>query len=156
MKARIASSPFGPSFADYIAGSEDPLIAAVDATFATIPMITGYCPPAWCKALDIMIPKKSDSIAVEKLRIIVLFHALYNMFNKRTGRAMLSHAEKFSLIPPEIYGSRRHHRAIECCLNKVLTADLSRQSRAPLALCCNDAVSCYDRIIHSVASLCMQ
>ena len=157
MKSKISSSPFGPLFADYIAGCDDPVIAAVDATFATIPMLTGYCPPAWRKALDVMIPKKSDSVAVEKLRIIILFHALYNMFNKGIGRSMLEHAEKFNLIPQEIYGSRRGHRAIECGLNKILTADVSRQSRVPLALCSsNDAVSCYDRIIHSVASLCMQ
>ena len=156
MKSKIASSPFGPSIADYIAGCEDPVVAAVDATFATIPMITGYCPLAWRRALDVMIPKKADSTAVEKLRIIILFHALYNMFNKHVGRSMLANAERLGIIPPEVYGSRRHHRAIECVLNKVLTADLSRQCRVPLALCSNDAVSCYDRIIHSVASLCMQ
>ena len=78
------------------------------------------------------------------------------MFNKHVGRSMLANAERLGIIPPEVYGSRRNHRAIECVLHKVLTADLSRQCRVPLALCSNDAVSCYDRIIHSVASLCMQ
>ena len=156
MKSKTSSSPHGPSFLDYIAGSEDPIIADVDATFATIPIITGHCPPAWMKATDVMIPKKADSVLVEKLRIIILFHALFNMTNKRLGREMIYNAEKSGLIPQEAYGSRRNHRAIECGLNKVLTADLSRQRRSPLALCSNDAVSCYDRIVHSVASLCMQ
>ena len=156
MKSKISSSPFGPSFADYIAGSEDSLIAATDATFATIPAATGYCPLAWAKAMDVMIPKKADSTLVEKLRIIILFHALYNMINKRMGREMVTQAEKFHLIPQEAYGSRRNCRSIECGLNKVLTADISRQRRSPLALCSNDAISCYDRIIHSVASLSMQ
>ena len=156
MKAKISSSPFGPTFADYIAGCEDTIVAAVDATFATIPLLTGYCPEAWCHAVDVMIPKKADSVLVEKLRIIILFHALFNMINKRTGREMVSHAELHNLIPQEAYGSRRQHRAIECGLNKVLTADLTRQRRSTLAICSNDAVSCYDRIIHSVASICMQ
>jgi hypothetical protein len=43
-----------------------------------------------------------------------------------------------------------------CALNKVLTYDILRQKRIPAALCSNDAVSCYDRIVHAVASLCMQ
>ena len=156
MKSKISSSPFGPNFPDYIAGCEDPLIADVDATFATIPVITGHCPVAWRKAMDVMIPKKADSILVEKLRIIVLFHALFNMTNKKLGREMIYHAETLGLIPQEAYGSRKSHRAIECGLNKVLTADLSRQRRSALSICSNDAVSCYDRILHSVASLCMQ
>ena len=152
MKSKISSSPFGPNFPEYIAGCEDPLIADVDTTFATIPVLTGHCHVAWRKA----IPKKADSILVEKLRIIVLFHALLNMTNKKLGREMIYHAETLGLIPQEAYGSRRSHRAVECGLNKVLTADLSRQRRSALSICNNDAVSCYDRILHSVASLCMQ
>jgi Reverse transcriptase (RNA-dependent DNA polymerase) len=56
----------------------------------------------------------------------------------------------------EQFGSRKMHQAIDQCLNKRLTFDLSRQLHHPMALCANDAKSCYDRIVHSVASLCMQ
>ncbi len=41
MKPNTASSPFGPSFVDYIAGSRDDLIAALDATMANIPYASG-------------------------------------------------------------------------------------------------------------------
>jgi hypothetical protein len=34
--------------------------------------------------------------------------------------------------------------------------DLVRQLKRPLAMCSNDAKSCYDRIVHSVASLCIR
>jgi hypothetical protein len=46
-------------------------------------------------------------------------------------------------------------RAILHTLNKILTVDLSHQRRLPMALCSNDAKSCYDHIILWVAALCL-
>jgi hypothetical protein len=85
MKANTSSSPFGPEFVHYIAGSRDLAIAKFDATMANIPYASGYNPEAWTKFIDVLIPKKSSSSAIEKLRIIVLFHALFNLNNKRIG-----------------------------------------------------------------------
>ena len=69
---------------------------------------------------------------------------------------MMATAEELSLLAQEQAGSRRGHAADESALNKVLTFDISRQRKQPLALCSNDAASCYDRIVHSVASIAMQ
>jgi hypothetical protein len=156
MRSTIASSPFGPLFSDYIAGCEDIQVADIDAAMAAIPVLTGYCPKAWRKAVDVMIPKKQASTHVTKLRIIVLFHAMFNMINKTIGRLAVQKAEEHNLIPAEAYGSRPGRRANICALNKVLTYDVLRQRRLPAALCSNDAVSCYDRIVHSIASICLQ
>lgn len=156
MKTSIASSPFGPLFSDYIAGCQKVKVADIDAAMASIPILTGFCPLAWKEAVDVMIPKKAQSSDVTKLRIIVLFHALFNMVNKRVARSMLLQAETLGLIPAEIYGSRPHHQANICALNKVLTYDVLRQNHCLAALCSNDATACYDRIVHAVASLCMQ
>jgi hypothetical protein len=57
--------------------------------------------------VDVLIPKKATSAAIEKLRIIVLFHALFNMNNKRVGREMIANAERLNQIPWEAYGSRK-------------------------------------------------
>jgi hypothetical protein len=46
--------------------------------------------------------------------------------------------------------------AIAHALNKRLSYDLMRQMKTAGALCSNDAKSCYDCILHSVASLCLQ
>ena len=70
-------------------------------------------------------PKKTMSPAIEKLRIIVLFHAMFDMNNKRIGRDMIANAEAANQIPWEAYGSRKRHRAIECTANKVLTTDIA-------------------------------
>ena len=155
MKPNTSSSPFGPSFVDYIAGSRDQQIADFDATMANIPYASGHSPESWTKMMNVLIPKKTTSSAIEKLRIIVLFHALFNMNNKRLGRDMIANAEKLHQIPWEAYGSRKRHRSIECAVNKVLTTDIARQEHRPTALCSNNAKSCYNHILHAIASICM-
>jgi hypothetical protein len=99
MKPNMSSSPYGPSFVDYIASSRNDQISAFDATMANIPYATGYNPKAWTQMTDVLIPKKSHSLLVEKLRIIVLFHAMFNMNNKRIGREMVTNAERLKQIP---------------------------------------------------------
>ena len=44
MKPNTSSSPFRPSFVDYIAGSRNDSIAEFDATMANIPYASGYTP----------------------------------------------------------------------------------------------------------------
>jgi hypothetical protein len=56
----------------------------------------------------------------------------------------------------EQFRSRSCHRAIEQAWNKRLSFDLVRQQRRTAALCSNDMKSCYDRVVHSVASIAMQ
>ncbi len=68
----------------------------------------------------------------------------------------MKQAELLELIPPDQGGSRKDHRAEEQALNKILALDLLRQKRQAGALCCNDAKSCYDRIVHSIAILSMR
>ena len=78
------------------------------------------------------------------------------MNNKRLGRIAMRHAEKYNLLPKEQYGSRKRHRSITCLLNKVLICNISRQLCLPLALTSNDAVKCYDYMIHNATSLSIQ
>jgi hypothetical protein len=156
MRSTTSSSPFSPLFTDFIAGCSDRETAALDVTMANIPLLTGYCPKSWHQAIDVMIPKKTASASVSKLRIIVLFNALFNLLNKRVGRDMFSQTELFRLIPKEAYGSRKNRRAVECALNKVLSMEIIRQYRRTAALCSTDAKFCYDRILHSIASMAMR
>ena len=103
-----------------------------------------------------MLEKKAGNFRVDKLRAILLFEVCFNDQNKQIGRAMMYHTEDMAMLAPEQFGSRKRLSAIEHCVNKRLTFDLWRQKKRPGALCANDAKSCYDRIVHSVASLCMQ
>jgi hypothetical protein len=69
---------------------------------------------------------------------------------------MLATAELNDAIAPEQFGSRKFLSAVDQSLNKALIFDLWRQHRTCAALCSNDAKGYYDRIVHNVASLCMQ
>jgi hypothetical protein len=68
----------------------------------------------------------------------------------------MAHAEAHNQLADEQCGSRKKKRAISHALNKRLSYNLLRQLKLPCALCSNDAKSCYDRILHSVASLCLR
>jgi hypothetical protein len=142
-------------FSEIIAGTEDVAIAEIDAAIVSIAALTGYCLKRWSEAIDVMISKKADSKHVEKLRIIVLFHSLFNMLNKKVERQATQSAIKLDAIPSEAY-ARPGFRSNDCGLNKVLTYDIFRQRKTPAALCSNDAKSCYDRIVHAIANICLQ
>lgn len=81
---------------------------------------------------------------------------MFNMANKRIARDMIKQAHRLRLLPDEAYGGVPGRRATTCSLNKILALDVIRLERRMATLCSNDAKSCYDRIIHTVASICMQ
>ena len=102
-----------------------------------------------------MLLKKQGVYEVSKLQAILLFEADFNQNNKCLGRAMMYQAEDLQLLADELFDSRKRHSAIDHCLNKVLTFDLSRLTRSPITVCSNDAKGCYDRIVHSIACMSM-
>jgi hypothetical protein len=138
---------------------------------AHIPYISGYSPVCWQNGIDVMVEKRKGNFRVDKLRPILLCEANFNQNNKKLGRDMMYTAEQLQVAAKvdmmytaqqlqvaakEQYGSRKNKAAIEQCLNKRLTFDLVCQLKRPLAMRSNDAKSCYDWIVHSVASLCMR
>ena len=152
-KEQISSGISGIHYGHMKACSQDPLLADVEATLAHIPYTSGYTPTAWTVGIDCMIPKKIGLDLVTKLRTIVLCEAGMTFNNSKLAKDTMTHAEKHSMLAPEQYGSRNGKRASDHAVHKRLTYDLLRQSRRPGALCSNDARSCYDRILHSIATL---
>jgi hypothetical protein len=68
----------------------------------------------------------------------------------------MQRAEAYQWMAPKQYGSWKQLSAIDHCLNNRLSFDIVRQYKKPAAVCVNDMKGCYDRIVHSVASICMQ
>jgi hypothetical protein len=123
---------------------------------ANIPYESGYSSSWWQFGTDVMIPKSTASLRVDKLRTLLLLDPEFNQNIKILGRNLMSHAEASAhQMPAEQDGSRKKHQAIEAALNKVLTQDIWLQKRQAGALCSNDAKSCYDRVVQSFAILCM-
>jgi hypothetical protein len=131
-------------------------LTCVDTIMANLPYRRGLAPSRWKKGLDVMIEKKPGTRRLDSLRAILLYEAEFNQNNKRLGREMLFQAELHEAVAVEQYGSRKNMSASDQSLNKALTFDLWRQFWQRGALCCNDAKACYDQIVHSCASLCLQ
>ena len=133
-----------------------PHLGEFETFMRNIPFITGYSPQRWKRAVNVELLKKPGNFNVERLRTILLMEAQWNNNNKIIGRELLWHAERQDLIAPEQYGSRKNRSANTQALNKKLVQDLFRQQRLTGAIGSNDAKSCYDRIVHSVAMLSMR
>ena len=151
MDEYTSSSFSGDHFGTYIARSNDSELAAMDAALARIPAISGYSPNRWQKGLNVMMEKKPGENRVDKMRTILLYEADYNHDNKHMARSFMRNAEKYNLIAPEHYGSRKYHNAQDQALNKVLLFDILRQTRQRAALNSVDLQSCYDRIQHTAS-----
>ena len=156
IRENTAAGHSGLTFSHCKGGAVHERIADFEAAFASIPLKSGYAYKRWKTGIDVEIPKKANSFRTDKLRTIVLLEADFNFGNKVISRRIAQTAEMYGSLAPEQYGSRKGHRATECALNKRLTLDMLRVLRWPGALCSNDLKSCYDRIAHAVASLCLQ
>jgi hypothetical protein len=145
----------GIHFGMYKAQARDPDLAEYDAALRNIPYSFGCSLPRWQTGVDVMLLKASGDLCAEKLRTILLLEADFNVNNKKLSRDGMYIAEKYGCIAPEQAGGRRLHRATETSLNSVLTCDDSRFHRKAMVICPNDAKGCYDRIVHSVAYMCL-
>jgi len=154
-REQTASLPSKLHFGHYMAGTFNPTIAILTAKMAELLLSQGISLKRWKKGLNVLLEKIPGNCNLDKLRIIVLFEADFNYNNKRIGRAAMWSAEAAGLLAPEQYGSRKHKSANLQCLNKRLLYDLVRFHRQSLALCSNDTKSCYDRIVLTVAALCL-
>lgn len=127
----------------------------MDADLRRIPLEAGFSPTEWEKFEDCSIPQKAKVLLAEKMQTICLMDPAYNMNDKAYGRFLMDYNKKWGTLADEQAGRRRLRRAAEVALQKVLTMDLFCQLRRAGFLCSNDALQCYDRIVHNIAILCM-
>jgi hypothetical protein len=156
VKEHTASGKSMLHFGHFMAGCTHTQIGRIECAMANFPLRTGYSPTRWQQGIEVMLLKQKNNFHVNKLRAILLFEADFNHSNKRLGRSMMAYAEEKNWLAPEQYGSRKQVSAIDHCLNKRLSFDIIRQFKHSAAVCVNDMKGCYDRIVHSVASVCMQ
>jgi Reverse transcriptase (RNA-dependent DNA polymerase) len=125
----------------------------IPATLAWAPFCYGFSPFPWQWALNTMLEKQLNNFNVERLRAIALLESTFNHNNKLLGRQIMRTAEASNLVAQEQYGSRKFKECIDQMINKVLTTDFWRQMRQCGVICSTDLKSCYDRIVHSVATM---
>ena len=136
--------------------AKDNLLSDFESSISNVPLITGYSPSLWQESIIVMIKKRIQSTRVEGLHSLVLMEADLNFNNKLLGKITMNHAETRKCIAPEQYRSRKNMMAVDHALHKQLTYNIIRQHHIPAILCLNNAKSCYDRVLHSIASLAYQ
>jgi hypothetical protein len=95
-----------------------------------------------------MIEKNAGNYQLNKLRTMHLFEADNNwLIGMIFGRRMVHRAEKQNHLHEGQWGSRPGRAALDALLHKMLSCELARLTRTPLATFDNDAKSCCDRIV---------
>jgi hypothetical protein len=103
-----------------------------------------------------MLERMFGCALITKLWSILLMEADFNATNKIIyGQRMLHQAQKYKLVPEEIY-SKRNRLADDGTLAKVLFFDIMCQTRQSAGISSVDADNCYDNIAHPIASLVFQ
>jgi hypothetical protein len=119
-----------------------------------IPIKYGFAPKRWCTSVTVMIEKDPGNPQIERLCVIHLFEADYNLSLKLLwGKQMVYQGEDNNCFGKQQHGSQPLHQAINPVHLKTLTYDLTRILRTSLIMFDNDATGCLDRIIVSLAMI---
>ena len=137
------------------AGALHPRLCDMHYELSMIPMMTGYSPRRWQNGIDVMLLKSPEVYLLDKLRTIVLFEADFNHENKRLGREAMYMALSEGKIADEQF-SRPGSSAQDNALSKRLVFDYFRLRKRPFGMVACDLKACYDRVVHTAASLALQ
>ncbi len=156
-KESTSTSPSGRHLGFYKATLNMGKVTEDFCEMLNIVIRAGLIPSRWCKAVSVLLEKDPGKPNINRLRVIHLFEADYNLFLKILwARRLVSRGEEYNVFEEAQQGSRPGRKANDAVLLKRLTYDLTRILRTNLGTFDNDAKSCYDRIINSLAMLAAQ
>lgn len=113
----------------------------------------GYILNRWKTIVTTMIFKESGNFKIHRLRIIHIYEADFNLLLAIKWRQLLHSADQREVLNPGLYGGRPGCEAQSLTFLEELKYDISYTTRRTLFNFDNDATSCYDRIIISLASM---
>lgn len=113
----------------------------------------GHVLQRWTQIVNVMIFKDPGNSKIHRLRVIHIYEADFNLLLAVKWRELLHFAERQGTINNGQYGGRPGREATSVALLEELRTDISYCTRRTLLTFDNDAASCYDRIIPSLASL---
>jgi Reverse transcriptase (RNA-dependent DNA polymerase) len=113
----------------------------------------GHSLQRWQKSTTTMIEKIPGCPRLDKLRVIHLFEADYNLVLKVLwGKRLVENADSMDLLHQGQSGSRPNRRCVDVVLGKTMKYEYALLTRTSLAVLDNDAKACYDRIVCNLAS----
>lgn len=114
---------------------------------------SGYTLKRWKTIINTMIFKEVGNYKIHRLRVIHIYEADFNLLLAIKWRQLLQSADQRTLINDGLFGGRPGCEAQSLAFLEELKYDISYTTRRTLFNFDNDATSCYDRIIVSLASL---
>jgi predicted transcriptional regulator len=106
----------------------------------------------WQNVTTTMLEKKPGNNSIDKLRVIHLIEADFNLpLGILWGRRLMQHAEQHNALGRNQWGARSGKTCIELVILKQLTYETSHHTRTNLTTFDNDAKACYDRIVMNYA-----
>jgi hypothetical protein len=121
-------------------------------TIAMVAIKVGGSLDRWKNITTCMIPKIPGNNRINKLRVIHLYEADYNLLLKiMWARKGVWNLNDSNAIHEGQAGSRPGKRAIDVVVQKEMKYLYSSLTRTPLATIDNDAKSCFDRIVCGLA-----
>ena len=130
------------------------VLADIYAQMWSMPLVHGFSPRRWQRCVDAILEKIPGKPMLEKLRIIMLYEADFNFMLKLIwGKKLVQNAEKHHSLGDCNHGSRTGRQTHDALLQKSLLYEQARLSWSSLITVDNDAKSCYDRIIRTLALL---
>ena len=149
-----STSPSGRHLGHYKALIQDPTLLDCLCKFLNIAISRGISVSRWSNAVNVMIEKDPGQPKINRLRIIHLFEADYNLFLKiMWGSRLVRRAVLFDVLHDGQHGSVPGRNPMDPIMLHQLTTDLCRLLKLNFARFDNDASACYDRIIVALAML---
>jgi hypothetical protein len=108
----------------------------------------------WQTSHTLMIQKEKGNSRIDRLRVIHIYEADYNLFLKIFwGRRLVYSSESAGILNEGQYGSRPGKKCSDQIIKKIMVYEYSFLSRSQFATMDNDAKSCFDRIVCLFAML---
>jgi len=114
---------------------------------------TGHVLECWKTIINTMIFKETGNYQIHRLRVIHIYEADFNLVLAVKWRQLLQSSDHHGIINDGLFGGRPGCEAQSLTFLEELKYDISYMTRRTLFNFDNDATSCYDRIIVSLASL---
>jgi hypothetical protein len=124
---------------------------------ATAALEWGVSLQRWQNSITTMIEKQPGCPRINKLRVIHLYKADFNLLLKIIwARRLVCHAHDLNKLNEGQAGSRPGRNSIDVVIQKELKYLYALLTRTGIATMDNDAKSCYDRIIYNLAMMISQ
>ncbi|KAI2505051.1 hypothetical protein MHU86_9407 [Fragilaria crotonensis] len=153
-KETTTTSPSGRHLGHYKAMIQDKMLLECFRKFMNIAISRGISIPRWSNAVNVMIEKDPGRPQINRLRIIHLFEADYNLFLKiMWGSRLVRRSVQLHLLNDGQHGSVPGRTTMDPVMLNQLTTDLCRVLKINYARFDNDASACFDRIIVALGML---